>query len=52
MSQSTKQIRVVSQEAPTPGQDFEQTAIFDADGNAVDLAGLVSRVEALEAAAE
>lgn len=52
MSQSTKQVRVVALATPTRGQDFEPTAFFDADGNPIDLAGLVERVHALEDAAE
>ena len=39
MSQSTKQVRVVEQATPTPGQDFESTAFFDADGNPIDIGG-------------
>lgn len=52
MSQATKQVKAVAQAAPRPNQGFETTAFFDANGNAIDLAGLVARAEALEAAAE
>ena len=65
MSQSTKQVRVVTQAAPVAGQDFEPTAFFDADGEPVTIGGpvaiadvtglqaiitdLTDRIEALEA---
>lgn len=39
MAQSTKQVKVVSASAPVPGQDFETTAFFDADGEPIDLSG-------------
>lgn len=39
MSQATKQVRVVELAAPSPGQDFEPTAFFDADGNPVSVGG-------------
>ncbi|MCG7284968.1 hypothetical protein MHY85_03145 [Cellulomonas sp. ACRRI] len=39
MSQSTKQVRVVSQAAPARGQDFETTAFFDATGAPIKLTG-------------
>lgn len=59
MSQATKQVKVVTADA-VPGQDFEPTAFFDADGAPIDvgggdyattadLAALTARVEALEA---
>ncbi|WP_213452885.1 hypothetical protein [Rhizomonospora bruguierae] len=55
MAQSTKQVRVVAKATPTPGQSFEPTAFFDADGNPIDIADLAAavadltaRVEALE----
>lgn len=39
MSQSTKQVRVVTATAPVDGQDFEPTAFFDASGNPIDIGG-------------
>ena len=52
MSQSTKQVKVVTQPEPVPGQDFEPTAFFDAAGNPIDLAGFEARLAALEDATE
>src|SRR5690606_10260643 len=37
--QSTKQVRVVAQDAPRPGQSFEHVAFFDADGEPIELGG-------------
>ena len=39
MAQATKQVKVVSAAAPVPGQGFETTAFFDADGNPVSIGG-------------
>lgn len=39
MSQSTKQVKVVTAAAPVDGQDFEPTAFYDADGNPIDIGG-------------
>jgi len=39
VSQSTKQVRVVSQATPTRGQDFETTAFFDPTGAPIKLPG-------------
>lgn len=40
--QSTKQVRVVAQDAPRPGQSFEHVAFFDADGEPIELGGAVA----------
>ena len=61
MAQGTKQVKVVSAAQPVPGQDFETTAFFDADGEPItvgggavevtidDVDGLEARLAAVEA---
>lgn len=39
MSQSTKQVKVITATTPVDGQDFEPTAFFDENGDPIDIGG-------------
>lgn len=44
MSQSTKQVKVVAQ-AASAKQSFERVALFDEDGESIDLVGVLEDLE-------
>lgn len=46
-----RQFKLVTDDTPTVGKHTPTVLLLDAEGNPVDLADLIARVEALEAAA-
>lgn len=52
MAQVTKQVKLVTQPTVKPGQLMEPTALFDADGNPIDLAAVLADFESRIAAIE